>query len=56
MGKGKETAKAVENNFPVSRILDEEDLVHLIQDGIDNRGSCRGDAVGASQDLGRGER
>ena len=36
MGKGKEIAKAGTNNFPVSRILDEEDLVRLIQDGIDN--------------------
>ena len=36
MGKRKEIAKAGTNNFPVSRILDEEDLVHLIQDGIDN--------------------
>ena len=36
MGKGKEIAKAGTNNFPVSRILDEGDLVRLIQDGIDN--------------------
>ena len=36
MGKGKEIAKTGSNNFPVSRILDEGDLVRSIQVGIDN--------------------